>query len=184
MLTAGARGSHETETGVSDEAFDTLMTVADPPLTVLTTAAENKRAGCLVGFHGQSSMTPRHYCVWLSKANHTYRTSLRASHFALHFLAERDLGLAERFGTLCGEDDDKFDGLDVDIDRTGVPVLTACPNRLLLQRVAVLDDGGDHVCFTTEVTSGQTAGLFAPLRMSSASHLEPGHENWERAIHR
>ena len=168
---------------MSDEAFDMLMAVADPPLIVLTTAAENKRAGCLVGFHGQSSMAPRHYCVWLSKANHTYRAGLRASHFALHFLAENDLGLAQRFGTLCGQDIDKFAGLDLDIDRNGVPLLTACPNRLLLERVAVLDDGGDHVCLTTEVTSSQTGGLFVALRMSSASHLEPGHENWERAIH-
>ena len=168
---------------MSDEAFDTLMAVADPPLVVLTTAAENKPAGCLVGFHAQSSMAPRHYCVWLSKANHTYRAGLRASHFALHFLAENDLGLAQRFGTLCGEDIDKFDGLDLDIDRNGVPLLTACPNRLLLERVAVLDDGGDHVCLTTEVTSGQTGGPFVALRVSAASHLDPGHDCGERAVH-
>ena len=184
MLTLGARGSHETETGVSDDAFDTLMAVADPPLVVLTTAAEDKRAGCLVGFHAQSSMAPRRYCVWLSKANHTYRASLGASHFALHFLTENDLGLAERFGTLCGEDIDKFEGLDLDTDQNGVPVLTECPHRLFLERVAMLDDGGDHVCLTTEVTSGQTGGPFVALRVSAASHLEPGHENWERAIHR
>ena len=168
---------------MSDKAFETLMAVADPPLIVLTTAVENERAGCLVGFHAQSSMTPQHYCVWLSKANHTYRAGLRASHFALHFLAENDLDLAERFGTLCGQDIDKFDGLSIDVDPNGVPLLNACPNRILLERVAVLDDGGDHVCFTTEVTSARAAGHFVPLRVSGASHLDPGHESEERAIH-
>jgi hypothetical protein len=52
--------------------------VSGDALIVLTTAAENQRAGCLVGFHAQSSLAPRHHCLWLSKANHTYRASLRA----------------------------------------------------------------------------------------------------------
>ncbi len=46
---------------MSDDAFDTLMASADPPLIVLTTAAEGQQAGCLVGFHAQSSITPQHY---------------------------------------------------------------------------------------------------------------------------
>ena len=167
---------------MSDDAFDTLMDSADPPLIVLTTAAEDERAGCLVGFHVQSSITPRHYCVWLSKANHTYLVSLRAAHFAVHFLTEEDFALAERFGTLSGEDTDKFAGIDVEIDQNGVPLLRACPNRLSLERIAVLDAGGDHVCLTTRVCSAHTGGDFVPLRVSSAIHLVPGHESEERAI--
>ena len=167
---------------MSDDAFETMMASADPPLIVLTTAAEDERAGCLVGFHAQSSISPQHYCVWLSKANHTYRVSLRAAHFAVHFLTSADLPLAERFGTVSGEDTDKFAGLDVDLDPYGVPLLAACPHRISLERIAVLDDGGDHVCLTTTVTSAHTAGSFEPLRVSSATHLDPGHEAEERAI--
>jgi flavin reductase (DIM6/NTAB) family NADH-FMN oxidoreductase RutF len=167
---------------VSDNAFETLMAAADPPLIVLTTAAEDERAGCLVGFHVQSSITPEHYCVWLSKANHTYRVSLRAAHFAVHFLTAQDLSLAERFGTLSGEDTDKFAGVHVDLDEYGVPLLRACPNRMSLERISMLDDGSDHVCLTTRVSSAHTAGDFTPLRVSSAAHLDPGHESEERAI--
>ncbi|PVG84047.1 flavin oxidoreductase [Nocardioides gansuensis] len=167
---------------MSDDAFGTLMASADPPLIVLTTAAENERAGCLVGFHVQSSITPQHYCVWLSKANHTYRVSLRTAHFAVHFLTPEDFTLAERFGTLSGEDTDKFAGLDVDLDQFGVPLLGACPNRMSLGRIAVLDDGSDHVCLTTRVRSAHTSGSFVPLRVSSAAHLVPGHDSEERAV--
>ena len=167
---------------MSDDAFDTLMASADPPLIVVTTAAEDERAGCLVGFHVQSSITPERYCVWLSKANHTYRVSLRAAHLAVHFLTDEDLWLAERFGTVSGEDTDKFAGLDVDLDPYGVPLLGACPNRMTLERIAMLDDGSDHVCLTTRVTSATTSGDFAPLRVSRATHLDPGHESEERAI--
>src|SRR4051812_29232243 len=158
------------------------MPPTDPPLIVLTTAVENEKAGCLVGFHAQSSITPQDYCVWLSKANHTYRVGLRAKHFAIHFLTEDDLALAERFGTLSGEDTDKFADLDVELDEHGVPILIACPHRLRVERLAVLDDGGDHVCLATRVTSASTGGGFAPLRVSRAAHLEPGHESDERAI--
>jgi len=167
---------------VGTEAFDTLMSAADPPLIVVTTAAEDEQAGCLVGFHVQSSITPRHYCVWLSKANHTYRVSLRSKSFAVHFLTADDLPLAERFGTRSGEDTDKFAGLEVDHDEYGVPLLEACPNRLSLERISLLDDGSDHVCVTSRVRSAHTAGDFTPLRVSDAVHLDPGHESEERAI--
>jgi flavin reductase (DIM6/NTAB) family NADH-FMN oxidoreductase RutF len=168
---------------VSDDAFGTLMDSADPPLIVVTTAVEGEQAGCVVGFHTQSSITPEHYCVWLSKANHTYRVGLRATHFAVHFLTDADLSVAERFGTVSGEDTDKFEGLDVTIDENGVPLLGACPNRMSLERIAMLDDGGDHACLALRVSSAATSGSFVPLRLSSASHLDPGHESDERAIH-
>ena len=167
---------------MSDDAFETLMASADPPLIVVTTAAEDERAGCLVGFHIQSSIDPQHYCVWLSKANHTYRVGLRARHFAVHFLTSEDLDLAERFGTVSGEDTDKFAGLDIELDEHGVPLLKACPNRLSLERIALLDEGSDHVCLTNRVTSSHTGGRFEPLRVSAAIHLDPGHDSDERAI--
>jgi flavin reductase (DIM6/NTAB) family NADH-FMN oxidoreductase RutF len=168
---------------MSDDAFGTLMASVDPPLMVLTTTAEGERAGCLVGFHAQSSITPQHYCVWLSKANHTYRVALRARHFAVHFLSADDLAVAERFGTLSGDDTDKFAGIDVELDPNGVPLLGGCPSRMTLERIALLDDGSDHVCLTTSVVAARADGGFVPLRVSDANHLVPGHESEERAIH-
>lgn len=167
---------------MSDDAFGRLMSSVDPPLIVVTTAAEDERAGCLVGFHVQSSIDPQHYCVWLSKANHTYRVGLRATHFAVHFLSADDLDLAERFGTQSGEDTDKFAGLDVELDPHGVPLLAACPNRMVVERIAALDDGSDHLCLTTAVLSARSEEGFEPLRVSDAAHLNPGHDAEERAI--
>lgn len=158
------------------------MSSVDPALIVLTTAAEGEQAGCLLGFHSQSSISPQHYCVWLSKANHTYRVSLRTVYFAAHFLTADDLALAERFGTLSGDDTDKFAGIDIDTDENGVPLLRACPNRMLLERIATLDDGSDHVCITTRVRSAHSGGDFVPLHVSEADHLVPGHASEERAI--
>jgi flavin reductase (DIM6/NTAB) family NADH-FMN oxidoreductase RutF len=167
---------------VSDDAFGTLMASVDPPLIVLTTAAEDELAGCLVGFHAQSAIDPERYCVWLSKANHTYRVALRARHFAVHFLTTQDLALAEHFGTLTGENTDKFADQDVELDPYGVPLLRALPHRMSLERLTLLDDGSDHVCLTARVTSAHADASFVPLRVSAATHLDPGHDSEERAI--
>lgn len=167
---------------MSDDPFDTVMASVDTAMIVVTTAAEDELAGCLVGFHSQSGISGQQYSVWLSKANHTYRASLRATHFAVHFLTRDDLPIAERFGTRSGEQTDKFDGLDFQLGEGGVPLLEGCPNRMVLERLAILDDGGDHVCITTRVRSTHTSGAFTPLRLSEVTHLEPGHASEERAI--
>ncbi len=163
------------------EAFDSLMASLDSPMAVVTTAVAGERAGCLIGFHAQSAIDPERYCVWLSKANHTYRVALRSTHLAVHFLTADDLGVAEHFGTLTGEDVDKFDGLAVDEGPDGVPLLRGCPHRMLVRRVALLDEGGDHVCLSTECLEANTDGPFTPLRLSQVDHLTPGHEAEERA---
>lgn len=167
---------------MSDGGFNALMAATDSAMVVVTTVAEDEPAGCLVGFHSQSSMSPQHYCIWLSKANHTYRVGLRATHFAVHFLSEDDLAVAEHFGTRSGEDSDKFTGLDVDIDDHGVPLLRACPNRMVVERIAMLDDGGDHACITTEVQSAESSGAFTPLRLSDTTSLDAGQPSENRAI--
>lgn len=167
---------------MSDDAFGSLMASADPAMVVVTTAAAGERAGCLVGFHSQSSIDPEHYSVWLSKANHTYRVGLRASRFAVHFLTSADVGIAEQFGTRSGEDVDKFADVEVEAAPDGIPLLAACPHRMLLERITLLDAGGDHVCLTARVIAAHTAGDFEPLRTSAVVHLDPGHGSDERAI--
>ncbi|WP_243729169.1 flavin reductase [Nesterenkonia sphaerica] len=82
------------------------MASVDQPLIVVTTVAEGELAGCVVGFHTQSGISPQRYCLWLSKANHTYRVGLRATHFAVHFLSADNRAIAERFGTRSGDDTD------------------------------------------------------------------------------
>jgi flavin reductase (DIM6/NTAB) family NADH-FMN oxidoreductase RutF len=165
---------------MDDDAFDVLMSSLDPPLTVVTAVAGDERAGCLVGFHAQSSIEPRRYCVWLSKANHTYRVALGSTHLGIHFLTTADLATAELFGTRTGDDVDKFTETDYTNGAGGVPVLSDCPHHLVVRRVALLDEGSDHVCIVTEPVAVQSPGRYEPLRLSQARHLVPGHDNKER----
>jgi flavin reductase (DIM6/NTAB) family NADH-FMN oxidoreductase RutF len=167
------------------DAFDVIMASLDSPLIVVTAgtdseAPEGERAGCLVGFHSQSSVGPERFSVWLSKANHTYRVALRSTHLGVHFLTQDDLQLAEHFGTQTGDDLDKFAQLETEDGPGGVPMLLGCPNRIAVRRTSLLDEGGDHVCISTEPVAAVGGAPFVPLRLSDADHLLPGHGTKER----
>lgn len=165
---------------MSPDPFDDIMSCLDNPLIVVTTAEGHERAGCLVSFHAQSSIDPGRYAVWLSKANYTYRVALRATHLGVGFLTSADPSLAERFGTLTGDETDKFAGLRVSLGPGGVPVLEDVPHWVILRRIALLDEGGDHVCVTGEPVAARSSGPFEPLRLSHVGHLRPGHGPRER----
>ncbi len=165
---------------MSDDGFGALISFLDPPLLVVTAAQGEERAGCLVGFHCQSSIDPARYCVWLSKANHTCRVAVRSAHLGIHFLGAADLALAERFGTLTGDRTDKFTGLRTWPGPGQVPVLEDCPQWFVARRRTLLDDGGDHVCLVCEPVAVHAGEPFEPLRTSRAAHLEPGHRSLER----
>lgn len=158
------------------DAFDSIMASLDAPMAVVTTAVDDERAGCLIGFHAQSSIDPGGYCVWLSKANHTYRVARRAPHLAVHFLTSQDHDLAELFGTVSGDQVDKFARCDHRVSSQGIPLLDRCANWLIVERVALLDVGGDHVCIVTQPVEAGSGGPFTPLRLSDVDDLDPGHD--------
>ena len=159
----------------STDDFDALVSRLDPAMVVVTTAQGGERSGCLVGFHTQSSIEPRRYSLWLSRANHTYRVALLASHLAVHALTADDRDVADHFGSLTGDDVDKFAGLAWTTGPAGVPLLDRCPHRMVVRRVTLVDDGGDHVCFVTEPVAAESGGPFRPLRLHGAADIDPGH---------
>ncbi len=166
--------------GDGNDAFDSIMASLDAPMAVVTTASEHERAGCLVGFHSQSGIEPTSLSVWLSKANHTFRVATFAQTFAVHFLTRHDFDVAERFGTVSGDETDKFAECAWQEGPDGVPLLDACPNRVVGRKVAVLDTHADHVCLVLDPIGAEAAGDFDPLRLSDVAHLRPGHEAPER----
>lgn len=173
-------GTGTVQLDVSDDPFAVLTTSLDPAMAVVTAADGDEWAGCLVGFHCQASIDPRRYGVWLSKANHTYRVALRATHLGVHLLADGDRQLAELFGTRSGDEVDKFAGLAHEVGPGGVPLLAAVPHRFVLRRTVLVDEGGDHVHLVGEPVDVTAAGPLRPLRMSQVADLTPGHAAGER----
>jgi len=164
----------------SSPDFEELVTAVSRPMLVVTTVAGTARAGCLVGFHCQCSIEPPQYAVWLSKANRTFEIAVLANAFALHFLDEADLDLAERFGTVTGDDEDKFEHCAWRPGAGGVPLLDDCTTRMQMSRVAMHDAGGDHVCFVLAPRVVELGAAVTPLESTALGDLRAGHAPDER----
>ena len=52
--------------------FQRLVATLDYPVYIVTTAAQSKTGGCLIGFATQCSIHPPRFMVWISVMNRTY----------------------------------------------------------------------------------------------------------------
>jgi flavin reductase (DIM6/NTAB) family NADH-FMN oxidoreductase RutF len=116
------------------------------------------------------------------KANHTFRLAVFAGTFAVHLLDVGDRQLAELFGTQTGDTVDKFEHCGWTEGPAGVPLLDDCLNRFVARRVALLDDGGDHVCVVVEPIRAERSSPFSPLTLQPLRDLEAGHDSDERQV--
>lgn len=147
----------------------------DYPMFVVTAAdpATGARAGCLVGFATQCGIDPFRLLVCVSRSNHTHRIAANARTVAVHALSADQHGLAALFGGQTGDEVDKFAECDWTAGPDGVPLLTACPRRLI---GAVLDrfDLGDHTgLLLAPITEAGEAA--PPLMFSMVRDIEAGH---------
>ena len=165
-----------------DDRFDQLAGRLDPPVAIVTTAIDDDRAGCVVGFHSQCGIDPPRYAVWISKANRTYRLGVFAERFAVHFLSPEDRDLGEMFASHSGDDVDKFAACAWTNGPGGVPLLDAIAHRFVGRRVALLDAGPDHVCVVLAPESVDSGSDNAPdwLRVADLDDVTPGHDASER----
>ena len=146
----------------------------DTAMVIVTAASGDRRAGCLVGFHGQCSISPPRYAVWISTANHTHPVAASAEVLAVHFLTADDHDLAELFGGETGDDVDKFGLVEWHAGPGGVPLLDACPHRLIGRRVAWHEGIGDHTCAVCEPLDVRI-GEFVPLGLTDVEDVDAGH---------
>ena len=157
-------------------SLDALVAEADPAMVVVTAADGDERDGCLVGFHVQASIDPRRYVVWLSRVNRTYRIAQRSSHLAVHAVGSDDHDLAELFGGTTGDEVDKLAAVEWAPGPGGVPLLAPLPVRFVGRVLTELDlPDADHVGFVLEPLPGETGDPEAPLRLSDANDIAPGH---------
>src|SRR5688500_14317880 len=100
----------------------------DYPMFIVTAAAGGERSGCLIGFATQASIDPARFMICLSDKNRTYRVAQGTDVLGVHVVpADRD-DLAELFGSLTGDEVDKFERCDWHDGPEGVPIVDGCPN--------------------------------------------------------
>jgi flavin reductase (DIM6/NTAB) family NADH-FMN oxidoreductase RutF len=158
------------------EAFEELVGHLDYPMFVVTTAAQGRRAGCLVGFASQVSIHPRRFLVGLSRNNFTLRVARDADRLAVHVLHRRDISVARLFGEQTGDEVDKFTRCEWRPDPGGVPILAAAAGWFsgpILERFAL----GDHHAHLIGPDRGQVRERLGELiTFADVQDFEPGHE--------
>jgi flavin reductase (DIM6/NTAB) family NADH-FMN oxidoreductase RutF len=157
-------------------AFEALVGHLDYPMFVVTTAAAEQRAGCLVGFATQVSIRPRRFLVGLSEKNYTFRVASESERLAVHVVADGAGHLARLFGEQTGDETDKFAQCDWRPGPDGVPVLTEAAawfSGRILARLRL----GDHVAFLLAPDSGECVPPLGQLiAFGDVQDLDPGHD--------
>lgn len=155
--------------------FEQLVATLDYPLYVVTTAVDDERAGCLIGFATQCSIHPPRFLVCISKKNHTLAPARRASVLAVHVLDKDDSEIAKIFGGETGDEVDKFAQVTWHSGPRGIPLLDAC-QRWFAGVVVEQIDFGDHVGFLLEPIEVERDAAGDQLTFQQARAIEPGHE--------
>ncbi|WAX58564.1 flavin reductase family protein [Jatrophihabitans cynanchi] len=157
------------------DAFATIAARLDYPMFVVTTAAGDERAGCLVGFATQASIEPARFLVGLSDKNHTYRVARDADRLAVHLLSRRDEALAELFGEHTGDREDKFARCGWHRGPGDVPILDGAAawfSGPIVHRAPL----GDHTGFLIEPDAGECSDLTGVIMFRDVQGLDPGHD--------
>jgi flavin reductase (DIM6/NTAB) family NADH-FMN oxidoreductase RutF len=154
--------------------FDTFLEGLDYPMFVVTAAVDGERAGCLVGFTSQVSIDPPRMLVCLSARNRTYRIAREAAVLAVHVLDRDEHDLAALFGGTSGDDTDTFARCTWRPGPSGVPLLEACPRRVV-GRVLGQHPFGDHVGFLLEPSRVDVRSTADGLSYDEVQDVEPGH---------
>ncbi|WP_327064338.1 flavin reductase family protein [Kitasatospora sp. NBC_01302] len=154
--------------------FESFTALLDYPVYVVTAAAGQERAGCLVGFAGQCSIEPPRFAVWISKANRTHAVASRSQVLVVHLLPGDRHELAELFGGRTGDEVDKFAATSWEAGPYGVPVLAGAM-AWFAGRVLDRADWGDHLGLLLEPLDTATASNGRPLTFHDAKDIDAGH---------
>lgn len=157
-------------------AFERIVGALNYPMFVVTTQVADQRAGCLVGFASQISISPPRFLIGLSNKNHTYRLAAAAEHLAVHLIPRGNDTIAKLFGESTGDDIDKFTRCEWSHGPFGLPILEEA-EAWFAGRILEQVDTGDHVAFLLEPETGYAPEeLDEYITFADVRALEPGHD--------
>ena len=128
----------------TQKEFQRFVGGLDYPLFVVTTADDDERDGCIVGFTTQCSIDPPLFLVCLSEKNRTWRIAQNAEALGVHLVPNDRHDLAELFGGETADERDKLAEVEWTEGPGGVPLVSELTTRFVGEIVGREDYGGDH----------------------------------------
>lgn len=133
-------------------------------LYVVSAAAPDQTAACLVNTGLQVTSDPLQVSVTINKANVTAGVVERAGHFALAVVDESaDMPFIGRFGFRTSADFDKFDGISSAVSGMGDPYPTEHVCSFVACEVVQTLDVGTHLVFVGRVTDAGNLSEATPM---------------------
>jgi flavin reductase (DIM6/NTAB) family NADH-FMN oxidoreductase RutF len=155
------------------DIFGKIMGTLNYPVFIVTTAAGDRREGCVIGFATHTSLRPPRFLACLSRENRTYRLAREAVALAVHAVPRDRTDLVELFGGETGDEIDKFARCEWRPGPRGLPILAGCPSWFA---GAILSghDLGDHEGFLlSPIDARYEPGELAYFQ--DVTYVEPGH---------
>ncbi|MDX6593111.1 MAG: hypothetical protein QOJ13_2307 [Gaiellales bacterium] len=161
-------------TGDAERDFLEFGRGRDAPMYIVTATNGRERAGCLIGFATQVSISPGRFLACVSVKNHTHGVAADARRLAVHAVPRDRKDIAELFGGQTGDEVDKFALCAWTPADDGTPLLDHCPGRFIGDVIERFDLGDHTGHLLRPVAAWPDDG--PQLTMRHAMEIDPGHE--------
>ena len=147
---------------VDAQTFKEAMAHWASGVTVVTTLAGDTPVGITASSFSSVSLEPPMILVCVAKKLFSHGAIQETGAFGVSILGTEHLEWGMRFAGMMPEIEDRFEGLDVHTEATGVPLLNGALGWLDC-RLRHAYDGGDHTIFVGEVMAASARPSGAPI---------------------
>ena len=142
-------------------------TVQLPCSVVILSASADNRQGAMTATAMFVSQSPPLIAVSVSKSFATYQLIEKSKEFALNVIADSQLDLAQKFGSVHGYEVDKFKEFGittVPASKIGAPLVSGCfANIECRVKSSLWDVEGNHAIYISEVVGFKVNEGLGPL---------------------
>lgn len=149
-----------------------------PCSVVILSAKSDNRQGAMTATAMYVSEAPPLLVVSISKTFATYQVIEKSKEFAVNVLADTQLGLSKKFGSVHGYEVDKFQEFGISTEaasRISAPLISGCFCNLECRvRSALWEVEGNHAIYVAEVLAFKMNEKLKPLVWLNNQYFEVG----------
>jgi len=127
-----------------------ILDILTSPVTVVTVKSGDVINGMTVAWLAQASYQPPMVAVAIAPQRYSHELIQKSGRFFINILAEGQKELGRHFGSASGRDRDKFEKVNFDFSKSGIPILKDIYAYLDCELVSSCT-AGDHTLFIGKV---------------------------------
>jgi len=149
-----------------------------PCSVVIVSAKADNRQGAMTATAMYASQIPPLLVVSISRTFATYQLIEKSKEFAINVLADNQLELSKKFGSIHGDEVDKFQQFGISTEpasKIGAPLVSGCFANIECQvRSSLWEVEGNHAIYVAEVVAFKMNEGLKPLVWLNNQYFEVG----------